>query len=593
VHGGQNPISGAHVHLLAVNNTGYGGPGVPASSTDASVSLLTSGAGQDGLGYYVTTDVNGDFTLTGDYTCPSAYANTYIYAVGGDSGSGSNSAITLVAGGDVCDSSAFIVVNEVSTVAAVYSYAGFISDPTHVSTSNTALAATALQNAGAAYSNLLNASSLALATTPAGNGTVPQSEINTLANILAACVNSTGPASTQCSTLFSNATNNGVDAPDTATAAVNIAHNPGPSSTIVGNLFGLQTATSPFQPMLSTAPNDFTIAISYTGGGLNALYDIAIDAEGNVWVANQNGNSISEFNPAGAALSGSSGFGSGHLSGPYALAIDSSSNVWVTNNGTTGLSEFNSFGTVNSNSPFSGGGISSPLGIAFDSQGNIWTNNTGASTLSKLNSSGSPVSGSAGYTGGGLDSPQGMAIDISGHIWTANYGGGGTTISEFGSGGSPISGSEGDSGGGLNLPVGIALDGAGNLWVANNNGNSLSEFNSSGTAVSSDTGYTGGGLNLPFRVAVDGANNVWVTNLEGESISKFNSSGTPITGSSGYKANGLLGPFAIAIDGSGNLWTGGEYGTTLYEFVGAASPVVTPIVANLLAPYGSHAVNLP
>ncbi|MEI9967600.1 MAG: hypothetical protein WDM87_02855 [Terracidiphilus sp.] len=113
----------------------------------------------------------------------------------------------------------------------------------------------ALANAANTVTNLEDTSlSVALATTPGGNGTVPQTEINTLANILAACVNSTGPTSTQCSTLFSNATNNGVDAPDTATAALNIAHNPGPSSTIVGNLFGLQTPTSPFQPICLPRP---------------------------------------------------------------------------------------------------------------------------------------------------------------------------------------------------------------------------------------------------------------------------------------------------------------------------------------------------
>ena len=36
VHGGQNPINGAHVYLMAVNTTGYGGPGIPASSTNQS-----------------------------------------------------------------------------------------------------------------------------------------------------------------------------------------------------------------------------------------------------------------------------------------------------------------------------------------------------------------------------------------------------------------------------------------------------------------------------------------------------------------------------------------------------------------------------
>ena len=102
VHGGQNPIAGAHVYLYAINTIGYGGPGIAATSANASVSLLHSGTGttQDGSGhYYVTTDPYGNFTITGDYSCPSSYPNTYFYASGGDPGLGSgvNSAIALTA----------------------------------------------------------------------------------------------------------------------------------------------------------------------------------------------------------------------------------------------------------------------------------------------------------------------------------------------------------------------------------------------------------------------------------------------------------------------------------------------------------------
>jgi len=229
VHGGQNPIKGAHVYLMAVNTTGYGGPGIAASSTNKSASLLTTGAGQDSLGYYVTTDSNGDFNITGDYTCPSAWAHPYLYAVGGDSGSGANSAITLVGPVESCQgASEFITVNEVSTIVSAYAFAGFASDPTHVSTSSSAFDSTAASNAGNTIVNLENPNTgLAYATTPGGNGTVPQAEIDTLANILAACINSTGPGSTQCSSLFSNAMNAATQPTDTASAALNIAHNPG------------------------------------------------------------------------------------------------------------------------------------------------------------------------------------------------------------------------------------------------------------------------------------------------------------------------------------------------------------------------------
>jgi len=69
VHGGQQPVIGAHIYLLAANTTGYG---------QASVSLLTAAvlatsplhSGVDTSGnYYVISDNTGSFSITGDYSC--------------------------------------------------------------------------------------------------------------------------------------------------------------------------------------------------------------------------------------------------------------------------------------------------------------------------------------------------------------------------------------------------------------------------------------------------------------------------------------------------------------------------------------------
>ena len=615
VHGGQNPIVGAHVYLYAVNNTGYGGPGIAPSSTNQSVSLLRSASNtaQDISGnYYVTTDPYGNFTITNDYSCPSNYAHTYFYASGGDPGLGSgvNSAITLTAPADACNTSASTDINEVSTIVTAYVFAGYASDPLHVSSSNTALAATGLNNAANTLANLEDVNmSVALATTPALNGTVPQQEINTLANILAACVNSTGPGSMQCSTLFSNATNNGANAQDTASAALNIAHNPGPSPTVVANLFGLQTADSPFQPSLPSTPvpNDFTIAISYTGGGLNSAVPLAIDKSGNVWVGNTatGANSVSEFSPVGAPITTSAGYTGGGIEDPYSIAIDKSGNVWTANVTPNSLSEISSTGTPATLSPYTGGGLNAPYDIAFDQLGHVWVvNNVGAS-LSEFSSAGLPITTSPGDQGGGINNdPVSLAIDALGNIWVSDSITLGA-ISEFyssgASAGMPISASTGDTGGGLNDPWGLAVDANGNVWVADSGSGTISLFGASGSAISSSTGYSGGGLTVPEDIAIDGAGNVWVVNRGGTevlplyqpgSISEFNSSGVAVSYSSGYQA-GLNGSLRIAIDGSGNVWVTNSSLNVLTEFVGAASPVVTPIVANLLTPYGARAVNKP
>jgi hypothetical protein len=158
----------------------------------------------------------------------------------------------------------FIFINEVTTVASVYALAGFMTDLAHVSSSGTPLAQAGIAQAFATVNNLVNiATGTALAVTPAGNGTVPQTEINSLANILASCVNSNGASSPPCTTLFANAQSGSTAPTDTVTAALYIAQNPGAN---ISNLFAIPLPTSPFQPSLSIAPNDFTIALNFTGG---------------------------------------------------------------------------------------------------------------------------------------------------------------------------------------------------------------------------------------------------------------------------------------------------------------------------------------
>jgi hypothetical protein len=594
VHGGQNPISGAHVYLYAVNDTGYAGPGIAASGTNAAVSLLTSGSGQDGSGnYYVTTGADGTFSVTGDYTCPTATPYTYVLAVGGNSGSGANSAIALAAALGPCTASGFsglnVMVNEVSTVAAAFAGAGFASDATHVSSSNTTLGKRGVTDAYSAIVNLETvATGAALAATPAGNGTVPQSEINTLANILAACVNSTGPSSTACTTLFANAMNGAAAPTDTATAMLNIAHNPGAN---IANLFALQGSSPPFVPDLSKAPNDFTIAINYMGGGMDYSWGISIDANDDVWVTNNDTNGpVTKLNPLGVLLSGAGGITSGGLSVPISNAVDGAGNVWVPDAGDSKLTELSSSGTANVSSPFTGGGLDSPNFIAIDGSNNLWMTNGGHDEISEFASTGTAITSSAGYAATNLSGKY-IAADTAGNIWVTSNDPGNGGLFEFNSSGA-VSGSSPITTGGLGDPQGVAIDGSGNVWVANGYGD-LSEFSSAGAAMSGSGGFTGGGLNGPVGIGIDGAGNVWVANSIG-ALSEFNSSGTAISGSNGYEAASLDSPVALAIDGSGNVWmTNFDASAGVTEFVGAAAPVVTPMAANLQSPYGAHAVNRP
>jgi len=338
VHGGQQPIAQAHIYLFAAGTSSYGGNGIPASSANASVSVLNSaetGGQSDSVGPYVLTNGSGEFTLP-SYSC-TAGTPVYLYALGGNPSGGTNSAAGLMAALGTCPvTTSFIEVNEITTVAAAYAFAGFASDATHVSTSGSTLAQTGIVNAFANASNLANVGSgAALATTPAGNGTVPMNEVLTLANILAYCVNSNdaqGAISANCSTLFGYALSGGTSGStptDTASAAINIAHNPGAN---VANLFPLGSGKVAYAISGNyEQPGDFTVQLRFSGGGLDSFKGIAIDAAGDAWVANFSANTVTELSPTGAFLSGASGYSGGSMSAPIEVAIDLSGNAWVAN----------------------------------------------------------------------------------------------------------------------------------------------------------------------------------------------------------------------------------------------------------------------
>jgi streptogramin lyase len=586
VIGGQNGINGAEVFLYAAPTTGYGA---------ASTSLLKSPG-------YVTTATDGTFTITGDYTCPTATPNeqVYLYAVGGNPGSGTNSAAGLMAAIGPCpsastlSSSLYIALNEISTVATAYAIAGFATDATHVSTGTTALASTDLANAFSSATNLETlGTGFALSTTPGGNGTVPASTINTLADILSACINSTGPTSTACSTLFSNAENSSSVKPtDTATAAINIAHNPGAN---VATLYGLLPTTgAPFEPTLaSPGPNDWTISIVYSGGGIDYSAGVAIDKSGNVWTTDYSDNSISEFNTLGVPAS-STGYTNAQLDGPGSIAIDSTGNVWTTNYSGNTLSEYVP-GTGFNGTGFTGGGLTAPTWISIDKYGNLWVTNT--ATMSEFTSAGVARTTATGLTTGGLSGPQFSVADTSGNVWVANdNSGAGTTLSEFTSSATVLATANASSpysGGGLEGPFGLAIDPSGNIWVGDWQNNDLSEFNSAGSAISGSPFNSHGGLSDPEGIAIDGAGIIWTANNGGNNLGEFNSTATALSPSTGYTSSLLSEPEMLAIDGSGNIWIPDKGGIGLTEFVGAATPVVTPMVANLLTPYGTKAVNKP
>jgi trimeric autotransporter adhesin len=250
VHGGQQPVSGATIQLYAAGTTGDG---------SAAAALLSN---------TVTTDASGGFRITaGSFTCPSPTALVYIVATGGNPGlapGSSNPTLALMAALGPCGSlgSYPVSINELTTVAAVVALTPFMSSNTGIGSGSSD--AQALADAFTLASQYVDISTGTAPGTnlPAGTS-VPVAELNTLANILAACINSAGGVAgdgSTCGTLFSLTTPStapGTPAPsDTITAALRIAQNP---TLNTAALFNLVYPTSPFQPQLTIPPVDFTV----------------------------------------------------------------------------------------------------------------------------------------------------------------------------------------------------------------------------------------------------------------------------------------------------------------------------------------------
>ncbi len=584
VTSGTQAVVGAHVYLFAANTTGYGGAGIAASASNASVSLLVAAqtGASDAVGAYAVTNSTGGYTLGAQYVC-TAGQQLYVYVLGGNSGSGTNAAAGWMAAVGNCPTGAVTVaVNEVTTVAAAYALAGFATDVTHVSSSGTALAKVGLANAFLNAGNLANvATGAALATTPAGTGTVPQAEINTLANVLAGCsTNGSG-----CTALFAAATADGTaggaKATDTASAAINIAHFPGAN---VATLYGLARAA--FSPKLSAAPSDWSVALNVTGGALSAPNAIAIDAAGNAWVLNTTSpDTVTKISSMGAFLSGSTGYTGGGLGVAYGLAIDPSGNAWTSNavqsTSSFALVELSNGGTFLSGT--AGYAIDGLGPVAIDGTGNVWVQ---SGQLEKYSSSGT-VLGKFSFNGTTAVS-LGLTIDGTGNVWvpTPNN----NRVYVFSNAGAGLALVGVPPNGALSNPLYDAVDHAGNVWVTNSvqNGTGtpavVNEYTSAGVTVPGAAGYTVTGLTSPSGIAIDGGGNAWISNYYGGTgaganfVAELSAAGVKISPQPGdFAGGGLNGADGVAVDGSGDVWVPNYKGNSVTEIIGAAVPVVTPL----------------
>jgi DNA-binding beta-propeller fold protein YncE len=566
VYGGQTPIVGATVQLYAVGTSGVG------SASSALISQ-TPTPGQN------STSATGGFNISGLYTCPAPSSEVYLTATGGNpGGSNINSDLALVVALGDCNTLVanasipgfHVAVNEATTVAAAYGLAPFASTLTNIG-------ATGVEPAG-----LVNAFANAnlLASYSSGNAggdglapgvTVPTTEINTIADILASCVNSGGGASgdgSACGTLFSatGVTTNTFD------AALQIAKHPGAGK--ITALFNTVPPQAPFQPTLSGTPADFSVAVTYAGSSsLASPWGIAIDTAGNAWVTNESSSNITEFTPSGTAAN----FTATGLVGPQGIAIDNSGNVWVANTAGNSVIEFPS-GNVNSPSSFTAGGITGPTAIAVDHNNNIFIANLNGNSVTELNTSGAPLNSSPLLAGGNITVPTGIAVAPSGGNVLVTSGSPSGSVAILSNTGSYL---QSLNDGTLVGPVALAYAGSQLAVTGFTTGASvagaLSEF-SGATAAANSPAISGVGS--PSGVASDGVSFFVANNSASGGLTQFTYGAAASTSpATGYGA--LNTPVGVAVDASGSVWTANSGSNTVAKFIGLSQPANTPLVANV------------
>ena len=142
---------------------------------------------------------------------------------------------------------------------------------------------------------------------------------------------------------------------------------------------------------------------------------IAVDANGNVLVADTNNARIEKFSPTGGYLSsmGIKGIGYGQLGAPNGIAIDRVGNIYVADASKHVVEKLASDGTVIAEWKGPAPGFYGPRRIAIGRDESVYVVDQGRTRIVKFNPDGQVLTtwGSKGNGDGQFDDPTSVAVD--------------------------------------------------------------------------------------------------------------------------------------------------------------------------------------
>jgi hypothetical protein len=256
---------------------------------------------------------------------------------------------------------------------------------------------------------------------------------------------------------------------------------------------------------------------------------VALDAAGNLYIADSGNSAIREVAAATGVITTVAGTGgqqgysgdgglatAARLSWPSGVAVDTQGNLYIADYENNVIREVNATTGVittaagNGTAGYSGDGgaatgaeLWEPIAVTLDSQGNLYIADTQNNVIREVNASTGVITTTAsnGLDSGELSTPVGVAVDAAGNLYISNFNG--FTISKVDAatgvintiGGNGTSGYTGDDGPAtsaeLNYQYGIALDAAGNLYIADTGNNVIREVSTSGAVVLPSAGVVG------------------------------------------------------------------------------------------------------
>lgn len=271
-------------------------------------------------------------------------------------------------------------------------------------------------------------------------------------------------------------------------------------------------------------------------GELNSPTGIALDKNGNIYVADTDNHSIQKFDKTGTFMArwgGEPSSQEGQFYYPRGLAVGPNDVVYVADSGNNRVQKFDLEGNVQKAWGKFGfawrgadmGRFDVPWGITTDQDGHVYVSDTSNARIQKFQADGQPLLkwGRDGSFDGAFFFPRGVAVDFIGNIYVADESN--NRIQKFDARGSFLTkwGREGHGPGQFKSPWGIACDALGNVYVVDSGNHRIQKFDGNGTFLCSfgNRGKTEGQVNFPYGIAVDKEGCVFVVDSGNHRVLKY------------------------------------------------------------------------